>query len=654
MIKLRILLFCILFTSFSFAQEFSLQSPDGKIEVLIDTDNILKYAIRLDTIGILDWSPINLQLNEKIHTGIDAKVKTHKLSSVSNTLHPVVPRKKSVVDESYNQLEIVFKKGYSLIFRAYDEGVAYRWITDFKDSIQVTNETVSFNFHNDYQIWFPREESMHSHQERIYEYLKLSEVSSQMFCSTPTLVELNDGVKVFISESDLLDYPGMFLEGSESNLFGLTGKFAPFPLQTEQDNDRNVRVTSYAPFLAKSVGKRSFPWRVMIISENDKKLLESDLIWKLATPSKIEDPSWIKPGKVAWDWWNDNNIYGVDFSSGINTETYKYYINFAHDFGLEYVILDEGWYHLDDVLKVKKDINMPELLTYAKEKNVGIILWVTWKAFYDQMDMALDQFADWGVKGIKVDFMQRDDQWMVNYYTEVAKKAADHKLLVDFHGAYKPTGLHRTYPNVITFEGVAGLEQSKWGTKANPEHDLIIPFIRMVAGPMDYTPGAMINATEEGFRPVWSTPMSMGTRCHQLAMYIIYESPLQMLCDNPSNYKKETKTMEFLSQVPAAWDDTRVLDAKIADFVVMARKKGNKWFVGGMTDWEERDLTLIFEFLDSGEYTIKIWYDGVNANKHASDFIIKEININSKTILPLHLAKGGGFVGIIELASNKD
>jgi alpha-glucosidase len=378
------------------------------------------------------------------------------------------------------------------------------------------------------------------------------------------------------------------------------------------------------------------------------------MIWKLASASEIEDPSWIKPGKVSWDWWNDNNIYGVDFKAGINTETYKYYIDFASNYNLEYIILDEGWYHLEDVLKIKKEINLPELLAYAESKNVGIILWVTWKALYDQLDLALQTFEDWGVKGIKVDFMQRDDQWMVNYYTLIAEKAAQHHLLVDFHGAYKPTGLHRTYPNVITFEGVAGMEQSKWGTKANPEHDLILPFIRMVAGPMDYTPGAMKNASQEDFRPIYSSPMSQGTRCHQLAMYVVFESPLQMLSDNPSNYLKEAEAMKFLEQVPTTWDDTKVLSAKVSDYILLTRKSKEKWFIGAMTDWDERYLSISFDFLDEGDYMLQIWQDGINADKHGADFQTKVLMVDKKTILPIHLAKGGGWVGILKPATTKD
>ncbi|NOX84384.1 MAG: glycoside hydrolase family 97 protein, partial [Chlorobi bacterium] len=412
-------------------------------------------------------------------------------------------------------------------------------------------------------------------------------------------------------------------------------------------SDRNVIVTKHAPWLAKTSGNRTFPWRVMIITREDKDLVQSEMIWKLSRPLELKNVSWIKPGKVAWDWWNALNVYGVDFKSGVNTDTYKYFIDFAHKYGLEYIILDEGWYELDDVLKIRENVDLPEILRYAKSKDVGVILWVTWKALDDQLDKALEQFEQWGVKGIKVDFMQRDDQWMVDYYRRVARKAAEHHLLVDYHGAYKPTGLRRAYPNVITREGVAGLEQDKWGEKANPEHDVTLPFIRIVAGPMDYTPGAMINATKKNFRPVWGKPMSQGTRCHQLAMYVVYESPLQMLADSPSNYMKEKDAMDFLTPVPTVWDTTVVLGAKVSDYILMARKSGNKWYLGAMTDWDARDLQVDFGFLPDGNYTLEIWQDGINADRYASDYKRITKAVNKDTKLDIHLAPGGGWVGVV-------
>jgi alpha-glucosidase len=371
------------------------------------------------------------------------------------------------------------------------------------------------------------------------------------------------------------------------------------------------------------------------------------MVYKLASPGRIEDVSWIKPGKVAWDWWNDNNIYGVDFKSGINTETYKYYIDFASKYGLEYIILDEGWYYLENVLKIKEQIDVKELIRYGKEKNVGIILWVTWKALDDKLIEALDAFSQWGAVGIKVDFMQRDDQWMVEYYYRVAREAAKRHLLVDFHGAYKPTGWLRTYPNVLSSEGVKGLENCKWSADIDPEHDVTLPFIRMVAGPMDYTPGAMINANKKNFNFVFSEPMSQGTRCHQLGMYVVFESPLQMLADNPSNYYREPECMKFLSAVPSVWDETRILSAKVSDYVLTARRNGDVWYLGGMTDWDPRILRAKLDFLDAGEYTIEIWKDGVNSERHASDYKYETLPVDKTSEIEVKMAPGGGWAAII-------
>ena len=371
------------------------------------------------------------------------------------------------------------------------------------------------------------------------------------------------------------------------------------------------------------------------------------MVYKLAKPLQLTDTSWIKPGKVAWDWWNANNVYGVDFRAGINTETYKYYIDFAAKYGLEYIILDEGWYVLGDLMKVVEGMDMEALFRYAKSKNVGIIPWVIWKTLDDQLTEAMDQFEKWGAKGLKVDFMQRDDQWMVNYYDKIAKEGAKRHMLIDFHGSFKPTGLRRAYPNVITREGVRGLENCKWGTAANPEYNVTIPFIRMVAGPMDYTPGAMINAQKRDFQAIFNRPMSLGTRCHQLAMYVVYESPLQMLADSPSNYLKEPECMEFLAKVPTVWDETKVLDAKVADYLLIARKSGSEWYVGAMTDWTGRELTVDFSFLGPGQHSIEIYKDGINADRHGNDYKKETSKVSASDTMKIKLAPGGGWAAII-------
>jgi len=437
----------------------------------------------------------------------------------------------------------------------------------------------------------------------------------------------------------------MYLTGESST--SLHGLFPAVALGERQVRDRTVRVTERADYIAQTRGTREFPWRVLVIAERDGDLVGNQTVFKLSKPLQLEDASWIRPGKVAWDWWNANNVYGVDFRAGINTETYKYYIDFASQYGIEYIILDEGWSDTRDLLKINPEIDLQELLEYAKIRNVGIILWVVWKTLDNQLNEVLDTFEKWGVKGIKVDFMQRDDQWMVNYYWKIAEEAAKRRLIVDFHGSYKPSGLRRAYPNVLTREGVRGLEHSKWSEYPTPEHNVTLPFTRMLAGPMDYTPGAMINAQKNDFSPVSRRPMSMGTRCHQLAMYVIFESPLQMLCDSPSNYLREQECLEFLSRVPSVWDETVVLDAKVADYVLVARKSGEEWYAGAMTDWTPRKLTVDFSFLDAGNYTIEIYRDGVNADRNGNDYKKIVRQITNTDSMKIKLAPGGGWAARI-------
>ena len=627
------------------AKDYSVSSPSGNLVVTVSVGEDISYAVLLKGAEVIAPSTISMTLDNGV-LGKNAKVQKAKTISGNSEIVPVVARKYAKIQDIYNELTLSFKN-YSLHFRAYDEGVAYRWEVAAKAPFKVINEQATFTFPGNYSVWFPEEESMFSHQERSYQYVKLSDITPERFASTGLLVDCADNVKVYISESDLMDYPGMFLQGSAENQNALTGKFAGVVLETKQRNDRDVAPVKYADYIAECKGARTFPWRAMIISEKDADLVQSEMIYKLAPENVLEETGWIKPGKVAWDWWNANNVFGVDFKSGVNNDTYKYYIDFASKYGLEYIILDEGWYHLDNIMNVVDDIDVKELVEYGKQKNVGVILWVVWKALDDKLTEALDQFQAWGVKGIKIDFMQRDDQWMVNFYEKIAMECAKRQLLVDYHGAYKPSGLNRKYPNVISYEGVKGLENAKWSELPDPEHNVTLPFIRMVAGAMDFTPGAMLNATKQNFNPVFTQPMSPGTRCHQLGMYVVFESPLQMLSDNPSNYYREPECMKFLQAVPSVWDDTKVLDAKVSDYILVARRSANTWYVGAMTDWNPRSLQLDLGFLEAGNYKIQIWKDGVNADKHASDFKMEEMNVTNTSKVKIDMAPGGGWVAII-------
>ena len=394
-------------------------------------------------------------------------------------------------------------------------------------------------------------------------------------------------------------------------------------------------------------GTRTYPWRLLGIAEKDGDLITNQLVWLLAKPSQVQDTSWIKPGKVAWDWWNALNIDGVDFKSGVNTQTYKYFVDFAAKNGLQYIILDEGWYKLGNVLEVVPEVDMTELTAYAKKKNVGIILWVVWKTFADQFDAAFDQFQKWGIQGIKIDFMQRDDQKLINFYYKACREAARRHMLLDFHGGQSQVTMTRTWPNMISGEGVRGMEWSKWSADSEPQHNVTLPFTRMFLGPMDYTPGAMLNATKATFAPIFEHPMAMGTRCHQLAMYVVFESPLQMLSDSPSNYMREPEAMEFLGPVPTVWDETRVLDAKLGGYVLVARRSGRDWYVGAMTNWTGRELEINLSFLPSGTFSMDAYQDGVNADRNASDYKKTRVQISSSQRLKITLAPGGGWAARI-------
>ena len=650
-----IILFLILTFSVIKAEEkiYTLTSPDGSIKIEISVNEFITYSASYNDKQLISSSKIFMKIDDGLFLGKNPEIINDETKEVNEILKPVVKVKSAIIEDRYKMLRINFKGDYSLIFRLYNDGVAYRFVTSIDKNIKVNEENIEFNFAEDFNIYFPEEESFFTHMERIYIYQKISEVDSpkessgtNKFCSIPALVDCGNEVKIAITEADLFDYPGFYLTNSDAPL-KLKTIFPGYPLEVNQTSDRDVQVTKYADYLAETTGKREFPWRVLIITDDDKKLIESQMIYKLASPSKIGNTDWIKPGKVAWDWWNAWNIYGVDFKAGINTETYKYYIDFASEHGIEYVILDEGWYKFGNLFDLNPDINLKEIIEYGKKKNVGIILWVIWKTLDDQFDKAFEMFEELGIKGIKVDFMQRDDQLLVQYYEKVAKEAAKRNLLVDFHGAYKPTGLIRTYPNVISSEGVRGNEWNKWSEFITPEHTVTLPFTRMLAGPMDFTPGAMLNGTKDNFKVMFDRPMSQGTRCHQLAMYVVYESPLQMLCDNPSNYLKEKECLDFLSIVPTVWDTTIVLDAKVADYVLIARRNGEEWYIGGMTDWTSRDLEVDFSFLPKGKYTIEYYRDGINANRYAGDYKKVKAEINSSDKIEIHLAPGGGWAARI-------
>jgi alpha-glucosidase len=623
---------------------FDLVSPDQRIEVRVRTAKGMRFDVLLKGRALLEDCVVSMDIEHK-KMGAGGKVTGSSERNVDQVLEPVVRQKFAKIRENYNELRIEMEGDYAVVFRAYNEGVAYRFETRLVDQqAKVYGEDMQLNFPSNFTVYYPQEDSFFSHNERKYLPQHLREILPEFHASLPAVVDA-DGVKVAIAESDIEDYPGLWLKGTGGN--GLAAVFPPYPLQEKLEKDRDFRVTENADYIAVTRGTRAFPWRLMGVAEKDGDLLTNQLVWLLEKPSQVADTSWIKPGKVAWDWWNANNVYGVDFKAGINTATYKYYIDFAAKYGLQYIILDEGWYKLGNVLEPAPEISMEELTAYARKKNVGIILWVIWKTLDDQLQPALDQYAKWGISGIKVDFMQRDDQKLIEFYHKVSRETAKRKMLVDFHGGQKPASMTRTWPNLISAEGVRGMEWSKWSTDSEPEHNVTLPFTRMFLGPMDYTPGAMLNATKNTFAPIHRRPMAMGTRCQQLAMYVLYESPLEMLADSPSNYMREPEAMEFLSAVPTMWDETKVLDARIADYVAVARRNGRDWYVGAMTDWTSREMEIDLSFLPEGEFVMTAYRDGVNADRFAGDYKMEKISVNRTMKRKIILAPGGGFAARI-------
>lgn len=635
---------------------WSLKDPSGKIEMEIKVGESIEYRVSHEGDLLVDYSPVSMDLTEGQDLGINPRVKNTKRRTVDQVIYPPI-YKKAAISDRFNEFCIHFKGEYAVVFRAYEDGVAYRFMSDRKDSLFVKNEQAVFNIPGNPKIWAAtpkgrqvdgKENQYHSSFQNTYRNVLLSQWDKSRLAFLPVLSESSNGKKICITEADLLNYPGMFLKTATDNT-GFYGHFAAYPkdLSIEVRGLKEV-VKTREPYIAKVPGKTSFPWRVIVIAEEDADLLCSDLVYKLATPAVEADYSWIKPGKVAWEWWNDWNIYNVPFKAGINTETYKYYIDFASRFGIEYVILDEGWSvpGAADLMQIVPEIDLKELIRYAETKQVGLILWAGFRAFDRDMERICKHYAAMGIKGFKIDFMDRDDQYMIDFNRRCAETGAKYKLLIDLHGTSKPTGLQRTYPNTINFEGVHGLEEMKW---AEPEtdqvtYDVTFPFIRMVAGPLDYTQGAMNNANKENFRSVYAEPMSQGTRCRQLAAYVIFDSPLNMLCDSPSNYLKEEECTEFIAEIPTVWDETKVLKGKVGEYIALARRKGDIWYIGALTDWNEREMDLDLSFVGKGSCEAEVFEDGPNAARVGKDYRKQTIRISLNRPYRLKMTSGGGFV----------
>lgn len=655
---LAILSLLLLIRNASFAakeKKYVLSSPDGTLKVEISAGNELAYQVMHGNDTILSHSNIGLVLENGTIVGKTPRITGERRRKIKDNIESPFYRFKEFVATG-NELDLKLKGGFGIIFRAYNEGVAYRFYTTQSSDIIIKEEQTEFNFKEDYTAYLPYttndKKPMAMAYQNVYDIIPLSKAQPKL-AFLPVTVDCGS-VKLTLLESDLEAYPGMFVQ-SQQGKYGLKGVFAPYPAKTDFYPWRKQEyVTETTDFISRSRGSRSYPWRVLAITEKDTDMPVNNLVYALASPNRIGDTSWIKTGKVAWDWWNDWNLKGVPFKAGINMDTYKYYIDFASRNGLEFIVLDEGWYDpkSGDMLTVIPELDLPELIAYGKSKGVEIVLWTVFNVLDSQLEAACKKYADMGIKGFKVDFLDRDDQTAVEMVYRIAEMTARYKLTLDLHGIYKPTGINRTYPHIINFESVFGMEEVKWTDIKNnmPLYDVTFPYIRMMAGPVDYTPGAMRNATKADWRAMYYTPASMGTRCHQLAAYIVHDSPFTMLCDAPTNYLNEQECVDFIASLPVEVDSTFIASGELGKYIVTVRKKDVNWYIGGMTNWDERDVQLDFSFLPEGvSYTAVLFKDGVNANKQAEDYRKETIRIDKDSRLTLHLASGGGFAMKLEL-----
>lgn len=643
------------------AKHYTLSSPSGLIVTNVGCGKELTYSVKYGTQQIIAESPLSLSFTDGSELGPNLRI-TKVLRQKCDKVIPSPFTQSESMTDRYNGLTLITKEGWNIEFRAYNDGVAYRFIHTENKLLDILSEQVEFNFPTDLYVTTPYVRSGSDEDiasqffnsfENCYTETQLSKMNSNRLSFLPLAVNVPNGIKAVITETDLKDYPGLFLYNpNKSN--SLKGKHAPYPTSLTDGGYNNIQsvVLERANYIAKIKGWQQLPWRIMVIG-SDKDIAVSNLSYLLAEPSRIDDISWIKPGKVAWDWWNNWNITGVDFEVGINTPTYKHYIDFASENGIEYVILDDGWAvgNGEDLMKINPEIDLPEIISYANDKNVGIILWAGFRAFERDLENVCQHYSEMGIKGFKIDFEDRDDQLMTAFNHKAAEIAAHYHLVLDIHGSYKPAGLNRTWPNVLNFEGVNGLENMKW-TELDKfdiiSYDVRLPFIRQVAGPMDYTQGAMNNANRSCFRPINDAPMSPGTRAHQMALYMILYSPLNMLCDSPTNYRREQECTDFIASVPTVWDETIVLDGKMGEYIIMARRKGNEWFLGGITDWTPREINVDLTSLNlTAGSQMTIFTDGVNAGRNGNDYKRENRDIDGSSPLKINMAAGGGFAARI-------
>lgn len=648
--KLLTVIFCLCLPFLSscnaHVSEVQITSPNTQLKMTVNLQDSLMYSVFYKGKEVIQPSSLRMILSEQT-LGNTLQVKNIRKNTVNEKITPLYG-KYATLHDNYNEVIITFKQDYALILRAYDEGLAYHFVTNFKDEIIVKDELMELNLAGDPAVQYPETNNWIAWELVYREYENASAIEKDKKAITPVLFSYPDNTKLIVAEADVWSYPGMYVIKNDT---AFQSAYAQYPDSTALGSWGFVSVVQRTrDYMAKTEGKRSFPWRIFILTDDDKTLLTNEIIYKLSEPQRIEDTSWIKPGKAVWEWWHDALLPGAEIPSGMdnrNTALYKFYIDFAAENRMEYLMIDAGWSDIFNLSQVNPKVDVQEIIRYGKSKNVDIFLWCVAMALTDEtVDKHMQMIHNWGAAGLKVDFFDRDDQLTMDWYEMIAEKAAQYQLMINFHGCSKPTGMQRAYPNIVNYEAVRGAECSKWDYTANPKHHLVFPFTRMLGGTLDYTPGSMRNATQDTFKPKDpGLPSTQGTRCHELAMYVIYDQYFAMLCDSPMEYRKYPDIMKFLSEVPVTFDDTKVLDAKVGKYAVMAKRKGNNWYVGGMTDWDARTIEVDFGFLSSGsKYEAVIWKDSPQSDTQPTQYLCESVTITNETKLQLNMAKGGGFV----------
>lgn len=643
-----ITIFCFIFGAAYSQKKIELVSPSNNLKVVVEIRDRIYYTIIADHKVLLENNIIALKTQQYLF-GQNPKLSGYKIDSVNETLSPVVPLKFSKIKSNYKQLTLNFKDGFRVEFRAFNNAIAYRLLSSKKGDIEILDEEVGINFPSDYALHLQQTDSFKTAYEEAYSTVSSKDwKQSDKISTLPILVDTKNQHKILFAESDVADYPALFMTGNGNN--GMRSRFPKQPLKFANDGDRSLKIVEEADYIAKTKGIRTFPWRYFVITKDDRKIIENTISYQLSPKSVIKNTSWIKPGKVSWEWWNDASPYGpdVNFISGYNMDTYKYYIDFASKYGLAYIIMDEGWAKsTEDPYHSNSAIDLKDLIQYGKSKNVGIILWLSWLTVEKNMDI-FKTFSQWGVKGVKIDFMDRSDQWMMNFYERVAAEASKYEMLVDYHGSITPKGLEYKYPNIISYEGVRGMEQMGGCT---PDNSVYFPFMRNAVGPMDYTPGAMLSMQPEVYRSERPNSASIGTRAYQMALFVIFESGLQMLADNPTLYYRNAESTSFITKVPTTWDETKALKALAGEYAIVAKRKGNKWYIGGITNntQKERIFEIPVDFLENDHlYSITSFEDGINAGRQAMDYRKKQGQIKNGDTIKIKMVRNGGFTAVIE------